>query len=245
MNPGTIFLIIIVAILALLFVFLKSPTGKGVFGEFRVKLRLGKTKEGERYVLNNVMIVEDGKSSQIDHIVINQNGVFVIETKNYAGRIYGKDEQRQWTQVLQYGRVKNHFYNPVKQNATHIYRLKNVLPKGTPIQSVVVFVRDNTKYIESNNVYNLRGMKRVINSNNGNFMAPDEMKEAYDALVNAKNSNNVTNREHINEIHKMQNDIAHNICPRCGGELILRHGKNGYFYGCSNYPKCKFTKKAD
>lgn len=33
------------------------------------------------------------------------------------------------------------------------------------------------------------------------------------------------------------------ICPRCGGNLIDRNGKFGSFYGCSNYPKCKYTLK--
>lgn len=32
------------------------------------------------------------------------------------------------------------------------------------------------------------------------------------------------------------------ICPRCNGKLTLRNGRNGMFYECSNYPKCKFTK---
>lgn len=36
-----------------------------------------------------------------------------------------------------------------------------------------------------------------------------------------------------------------NICPKCGGSLILREGKYGKFYGCTNYPKCKFTKEID
>ena len=34
-----------------------------------------------------------------------------------------------------------------------------------------------------------------------------------------------------------------NICPKCGGQLVERNGKNGRFMGCSNYPKCKFTNK--
>ena len=51
--------------------------------------------------------LDNGKTSQIDHIVINSEGVFVIETKNYAGRIYGNDNQLEWTQVLVYGKVKN------------------------------------------------------------------------------------------------------------------------------------------
>lgn len=31
------------------------------------------------------------------------------------------------------------------------------------------------------------------------------------------------------------------ICPKCNGELKLRNGKNGAFYGCANYPRCRFT----
>ena len=31
------------------------------------------------------------------------------------------------------------------------------------------------------------------------------------------------------------------VCPKCGGRLVERRGKYGSFYGCSNYPKCKFT----
>ena len=33
------------------------------------------------------------------------------------------------------------------------------------------------------------------------------------------------------------------VCPRCGGDLVLRSGKYGAFYGCSNYPDCTYTKK--
>lgn len=33
-----------------------------------------------------------------------------------------------------------------------------------------------------------------------------------------------------------------NTCPECGGVLILRESKFGHFYGCSNYPKCKYIK---
>ena len=30
-------------------------------------------------------------------------------------------------------------------------------------------------------------------------------------------------------------------CPRCGAPMFLRNGKNGAFWGCSNYPDCKMT----
>jgi hypothetical protein len=39
------------------------------------------------------------------------------------------------------------------------------------------------------------------------------------------------------------NDSVEKKCPRCDGTLILREGKFGKFYGCSNYPKCRYTEK--
>ena len=33
------------------------------------------------------------------------------------------------------------------------------------------------------------------------------------------------------------------ICPYCKLELVLRQGKNGEFYGCRNFPKCRYTLK--
>ena len=42
--------------------------------------------------------------------------------------------------------------------------------------------------------------------------------------------------------YKNLNLINQGICPRCGGQLVLRKGKFGSFYGCSNFPKCKFTR---
>ena len=35
------------------------------------------------------------------------------------------------------------------------------------------------------------------------------------------------------------------ICPKCGSKLIIRDGKNGKFIGCTNYPKCRFTKNIE
>jgi len=42
---------------------------------------------------------------------------------------------------------------------------------------------------------------------------------------------------------KKQATQATESCPRCGGNLVVRSGRFGDFIGCSNYPKCKFTKK--
>ena len=141
---------IIVISIALISVILGLPSVKGFIGEATVKLILGKSTEEEgreKFIINNFLIqLENGKTSQTDHILINQNGVFVIETKNYSGRIYGDDVRKEWTQVLSNGKIKNKFYSPVKQNATHVYHIEKLLPPETPIHSVVVFVKGNTEF---------------------------------------------------------------------------------------------------
>ena len=35
------------------------------------------------------------------------------------------------------------------------------------------------------------------------------------------------------------------ICPRCGNRMVLRNGKYGRFWGCGDFPRCRFTKPCD
>ena len=128
------FLIVFVLIGTITLVFLRTPRGRGWLGELGVKLVIGKTKPDVRYVINDLRIrVNEEKTVQIDHVLINPNGIFVIETKNYSGTIYGRESQREWTQVLKYGRVKNKLYNPIWQNKSHIYHIINVIGDNYPI----------------------------------------------------------------------------------------------------------------
>ena len=236
------FLIALILILAALSAFLKTPQGRGWLGEFKVKLVIGKTKPEVKYVINNLTLrIGDNKTSQIDHIVINKHGIFVIETKNYSGRIYGNETQLEWTQVLNYGKVKNKLYNPIKQNKTHLYHISNLLNGKLPLFSAVVFVQGNTQYINASGVYNLRELRRLLKSNTGEYLSPEKMEEAYKTLLNA-NDASITKREHIQNININKQNISSNICPRCGKALVLRKGKNGNFMGCKGYPQCKFTK---
>ncbi len=236
-------LYLIVSIIIILVVISKTPVFKGFIGETRVKFRLGKTNK-DKYVLNNVKFKIDGKSTQIDHIVINKYGIFVIETKNLSGRIYGNDTKKEWTQVLKYGRVKNKFYSPVKQNASHIYNLKQIVGDKYPFKSIVIFVKGNVKYIESNNVYSLYRFKKILNKKiDDTYLTEEDRKKIYDLIEITIKEKNVTTIEHIRNINKMKENVDNNICPRCGSKLILRHSKYGPFFGCSNYPNCTFKKK--
>ena len=40
-------------------------------------------------------------------------------------------------------------------------------------------------------------------------------------------------------------NMKEEVCPQCQGKLVVRNGKFGKFIGCSNYPKCRYTKNID
>ena len=242
----TILFIVFVLGFGILFFVLSRPSIKGKMGERHVSKKLNRlaNKYGG-YVIDDVIIPgENDKTSQVDHIYVNNSGVYVIETKNYSGRIYGNDNQREWTQVLAYGKTKNKLYNPVMQNKTHIYRLQQTLDIKVNFISVVIFVKGNIDYINSESVFTFKELKRLIKNGN-HHLNDDNVERIYFTLMDYKTNPVKTNKEHIKEIKQTQKDIKNNICPRCGGNLVLRKAKDSgsLFYACENYPRCTFIKK--
>lgn len=246
-----VFFPIILTLVGLEIIFLiiwNSPKMKGRRGEKKIARILARQAKRENgFVINDVIIPDsvNGKTSQIDHIYISKYTIACVETKNYSGRIYGNSKDREWTQVLNYGKVKNKLYNPEMQNATHVGRLSELLGIDHKlICNLVVFVKGNVDYIQADNVYTPRELKRYLKNRTEEIFYDKTIKNAYAKLVELKENPIQTTREHVKEIKQMQKDINNNICPRCGGELVVRTGKDGSkFLGCKNYPRCTFTKK--
>ncbi len=110
------------------------PALKGRSGEAILRRRL----RALGFPILNDLILEgaDGSLTQIDHVALTGRGVLAIETKNYAGMIFGRASDRQWTQVL--GRQKIRFQNPLRQNFRHVEAVKRTT--GSPVGNLVVFV---------------------------------------------------------------------------------------------------------
>ena len=106
---------------------LKS-TFKGFLGETVINVAMWLKLEKDVYHrLNNITLpLVNGGSTQIDHVIVSVYGIFVIETKNYKGWIYGSEKQRQWTQAFPNG-SKYKFQNPLRQNYLHIKTLADLL----------------------------------------------------------------------------------------------------------------------
>lgn len=225
-----------------------SPKHKGEDGEQRVAKKLSSinNKDGEEgYVINDLLFkTSDGNSCQIDHIFIRKNGVWVIETKNYSGAIYGNETDAFWTQVLAYGNIKNSFRNPIKQNITHIFRLSEYLGAKDIFKNLVVFSdKADLSHIQAPWVINEFYLKEVILSDNENILTRGQITSIYYALEKLGDDRKIDIKEHIENIRKKKEDVENGVCPRCGDRLVLRRGKYGDFFGCENYPKCKFKKR--
>ena len=179
----------------------------GELGEEYIIKILGQTIPGQRYLINNLIVQDQyGKTSQIDHIFINSNGVFVIETKNLSGTIYGSENQKTWTQVFNYGKQKYHFYNPIMQNQTHIRRLKEATGTELPIWSIVVFANNNIEKIESLNVYTVEDMICKINAYFKERIKPEEMAAFYNQLCEIK-AHQISDEEHIDHVQDVKEAI--------------------------------------
>lgn len=247
---GTVFVItffISLITLATLVLFFSIPFIRGSLGERIVSHRFKPIIEQYGgYIIDNIIIPNGNKSAQIDHILVATYGLFVIETKNYTGHIYGNEEDQKWTQVLAYGNVKNKLYNPIKQNKTHVIALKKELCiDDIYVDSIVVFTKANLSNVIGKNVFGIKAAKEYIVSKVENKkISSERVKEIYDKINEYKTNPKISKKEHLNKIRENREKIKNNICPRCGGNLVLRTSKSGSeFYGCSNFPRCKFTKE--
>ena len=199
-------------------------------------------------VYNDVYIEVEGRSVQIDHVIISRYGVFVIETKNYTGWIYGTDRSEYWTKNM-YGN-KYQFRNPLKQNYAHVKSLEAMLgiPESAFIPIVVFMNKATLKCETTGNVIYHRQLKRTIQSYTTPLFSDAEvqcMKTALSAACIADRKQQKMHTHRIKEeVDAKQSLVASGTCPRCKGQLVLRKGRYGEFWGCCNYPQCTFKCSA-
>ena len=157
---------------------------------------------------------------------------------------------RKWWKTYTYV-TKNHFYNPVKQSLAHSIAIKNLLSQWSALKIVPIVVFTGgavLKDVESSYdvVYDFDLIK-TIQSYRTIYLSDSDVQKIVDILLQNDVSEFVDNNAHVSNIYayraEMNNKVASGICPKCGGALVKRTGKYGSFYGCSNYPKCRFTTK--
>jgi len=237
-NPFVILFFIVVIIVA---IFNKQIIGW--FGEHWTKQALKKLPKNEYKILNDVFIETNGITHQIDHVVVSSYGIFSIETKQYNGFITGNKYDKNW--IRHAGKNKYYYTNPIRQNYGHVKAVCQFLNISEDYVHNIVSIPSDCKINISDDgetcIYSTL-LRRILAYK---YKVLNNYKELAEKLENGNITNSDIRREHVHYVRNIKKDYEHNLCPRCGGKLVKRNGKYGSFVGCSNYPKCRYTRKDD
>jgi len=240
-------LLIIILLIVIALLLLIPSLSKGEQGERKVRSKLAKLVKSNKdiYVFNDLTLETPDGTTQIDHIVLSRNGIFVIETKNLKGWIFGSEKRKQWTQTLY--RKKYRFQNPMHQNYKHVKAVQNLLGiRQNLIFSVVVFVgKSQFKTVTPYNVLTLRELLPYLRSHDTVVMSDEDIEVFAQKLSNPVYSDATVQKEHLNNVY---NNLQNPVCPKCGKQMVLRTAQKGksigsQFWGCSGFPSCKYTKR--
>ena len=201
-----------------------QPRIKGYLGEKSVATILSLLPSDKYKIINDLLIEVDGRTIQIDHLVVSIYGIFVIETKNYKGRITGSDNSDYWTKNM-FGN-KYTFYNPIRQNKSHVLALSKQL--GFSLNKFIpIIVFSNGAELKVNTTHNViytTQINRVIKEYSEIKFSETDIQKLYDKISLLNIVSPEVRKQHVLEI---QNTIAtkrhliqQGICPRCGHRLF-------------------------
>ena len=208
---------------------------------FVLYLRLDKTV----YIsIHNILVPVGEETTQIDHVLVSRFGIFVIETKNIKGWIFGAASSDRWCQSV-FGK-KFFFQNPLRQNYRHTRALAEFLKIDHEVfHSIVVFVGDCKFRTPMPENVMQSGLIRYISRFTQVVFTDPEVQEIEGKLRTWKATATISNRQHCSSLKARHSTVT--TCPKCGSALVARVAKRGKwtgqsFFGCSRYPKCRYTK---
>ena len=220
-------------------------TLRGWFGEKKTAFRLWLSIDKRVYrTFHDVIIPGNNGSTQIDHILVSKYGVFIVETKNKKGWIFGSEKNARWTQSI-YG--KNYsFQNPLRQT----FRQKNVLseflePPEPTIKVIIFFVGScEFKSRVPDNVMT-SGLGRYIRQFKTRTVSDDEVDRISRKIEDYVSVARLKTKDHVISLRRRFSSTT--VCPKCGARLVERTARKRpnagtKFLGCENFPECKFTR---
>jgi len=220
---------------------------RGWFGEKKTTFNMWLSLDANIYRrFHDVIIPAKNGTTQIDHLLVSPYGLFIVETKNIKGWIFGSESQPKWTQSLY--RKKYSFQNPIRQT----FRQKKILSEyldldESILHTVIYFVGDcKFKTQLPANVIN-SGLGGYIKQFHSRILSPEEINRVIRALEQHVSESSLTTRDHVRSLRERH--ASNTICPKCGSNLVERTAKKGpnagsKFFGCENFPRYRFTKNA-
>lgn len=189
----------------------------GYYGEYQIYKKLRYLENcGAEFLFNLYLTKPDGGTSEVDVVMICEKSIFVFESKNYSGWIFGDESKPMWYQTLSVGNgksQKNSFYNPIAQNRNHIKYLKQYIRDDIPVYSVIVFSQRCTLKKITLNTADTYVRKRndlpilisdICRSSKGSSLGKDEIANLYNKLSKYMNASSEVKEKHVNSIKHRQ-----------------------------------------
>ena len=227
----------------------RSPWFKGRLGESQVNVGVRLLLDREIYhLIKDITLPVGGGTTQIDQLIVSPYGIFVIETKNMKGWIFGSADQAHWTQQIY--RHKQRFQNPLRQNYKHVRAVQDLLGlKPHQVFNVVAFVGNATPKTQMPEevVYGVVALANFIKSKRDLVIASHELPGLIDTLSDRRLRPGLrTNLDHVRNVERRasRGEGDAGACPRCGAAMVERVNRRSgeRFLGCRRYPQCRGTR---
>jgi len=186
---------------------------KGLVGEAETRFMLSLFPKEEYQVVNNVLIPTEQGTTQVDHVIVSQYGLFVVETKNKNGWIYGSEHDNEWTQAEFNKKYK--FQNPLRQNYAHTMSLAEHLGiDHEKIHSLIVFW-GSCQFKTPMPVNVCKGgilntaLQRFVTGKKQVLLSPEEVETVCSKLKEAKENSGLLNQlRHVADLKSRHNDFT-------------------------------------
>lgn len=189
-----------------------SSLNRGTRAERRLIIKMLKMGVHPKTIFHDLYLQKkNGDFSQIDIVVAIPQGLLSIEIKDYSGWLFGNEKQLYWTQILNYGKEKYRFYNPIMQNAGHIKTLREQSKQlaNLPIFNIVLFAGNctlkNVNYWTENTFVGYTGdISHVLKKIKELCIAPYSDKREVARLLRQAVKNGENQEIVINHINSVQ-----------------------------------------
>lgn len=172
---------------------------------------MAKNLDSEKYFIFNNLVLPSSHtiSCQIDHVVVSEYGIFVIESKNYNGWVFANEHHKHWT-VCYRGGKKFKFQNPILQNFAHVSALKEQLSfLKKSFFNIVVFSENcefRTKRISR--VIHDHELISYIREKKRRWLREDEVTMTVGKLLMLCQTHNVNTQRHVKNLELVHGGIV-------------------------------------
>ena len=160
----------------------------GIIGEKEVRERIRRILRPDDRLFSNITVSYDDRETELDNVIVNRCGVFIVEVKNYSGRLKGDADDYEWTKshISQGGNeYTKTVKNPIRQVKRQIYILAKYL-EDHGVRTWVegyVYMCDADSPVEDDHILpSIRALDRIIHTTVRNGLSQKQIDAISEAL---------------------------------------------------------------